>query len=467
MPQIYLPNEDTITAVATPIGEGGIAVVRISGKDAVGILEKIFKRTGEGAVKDMSSHRLYRGYIVEPESGIRVDDVLAVLMKSPHSYTGEDVVEIHSHGGYIVPKRIVDLAIHAGARLAAPGEFSLRAFLNGRMDLAQAEAVVDVVNAQTEESLRWAELQLQGVLSKEIGEIKDKVIDILAEVEANVDFPEEGIDPIALDNMRKRALEACEGISRLLDTYEEGRILKYGVYTAIVGKPNVGKSSLLNSLLMKERAIVSPYPGTTRDFIEESIDVRGIPLKIVDTAGMRATVDEVEKVGVEFAKKKAEEAELIIAVLDGSLPIDEDDIEILRGLDGRKSIVAINKSDLPQVVSEEALYDWIPGERIVKTSARMGWGIEELKDRIYKLLLGKRKRLEGTEVIIGELRHKVSLEKAREGLLNFLNALYIGESPEFLSIDLRYVLDALGEITGETTTEDILDRVFSRFCIGK
>ncbi len=467
MPQVYLPNEDTITAVATPVGEGGIAIVRISGKDAVGILEKIFKRGGGGSVKEMNSHRLYRGYIVEPDSGIRIDDVLAVLMKSPHSYTGEDVVEIHSHGGYLIPKRIVALVIHAGARLAAPGEFSLRAFLNGKMDLAQAEAVVDVVNAQTKESLHWAELQLQGALSKEIGEIKDKVIDILAEVEANVDFPEEGIDPITVDTMRKRALEACEGISRLLDTYEEGRILKHGVYTAIVGKTNVGKSSLMNSLLMKERAIVSPYPGTTRDFIEESIDVRGIPLRLVDTAGMRATADEVEKVGVEFARKKAEEAELIIAVLDGSLPIDKDDIEILRGLDGHKSILAINKSDLPQVVSEEALYDWIPGERIVKTSALMGWGIKELKDRIYKLLLGERKGLEGTEVIIGELRHKLSLEKAKEGLLNFLNILYIGESPEFLSIDLRYALDALGEITGETTTEDILDRIFSRFCIGK
>jgi len=467
MTQISPLNEDTIAATATPPGEGGIAIIRVSGKNALDILGRVFKRANGKSVFEMKSHRLYRGHIVDPESKRVFDSVLCVFMRSPQSYTGEDVVEIHSHGGYLIPKKILELLFKHGARPARPGEFTLRAFLNEKMDLAQAEAVVDVVNAQTEESLKQAELQLEGVLSKKIEEFKETILDVLAEVEAQVDFPEEDIDPIVKEAMIKRTRELIERMDGLLATYEEGRILKHGVYTAILGKPNVGKSSLLNQLLMKERAIVSPYPGTTRDFIEETIDVRGIPLRLVDTAGLRVTADEVEKVGVELARKKAKEAELAIAVLDGSATLDEDDLEVLKGIQLNKSVLVINKSDLTQKVSEEEVSGFFPKERIVKTSAKLGLGIEELKGKIHEVLLGKKNRVEGAEVVITELRHRTAIRKARESLASFLGATERGESPEFLAVDLRVALDSLGEITGETTTEDILGRIFSKFCIGK
>ncbi len=485
MPQVYLPDEDTIAAIATPPGEGGIAIIRISGKKPTEILERVFKREGKGGVSEMESHRLYLGHIFDPESEKTLDRVLCVFMKSPHSYTGEDVVEIHSHGGYLVPKRILSLIFKHGARPARPGEFTLRAFLNGRMDLAQAEAVADVVNAQTEEGLRQAELQLEGVLSRRVDEFKETLMDILAEIEAHVDFPEEDIDQFVREEMIQRLARLVEEMDGLLSTYEEGRIIKHGVYTAILGKPNVGKSSLLNQLIMRERAIVSPYPGTTRDFIEETIDIKGIPLRLVDTAGLRATADEVERVGVEFAKKKAEEAELIIAVVDGSSELDEDDFEVLNRVQEsehvgigfkpvptlsqniKRGILVINKSDLPQKLSEERLAGILPEGRIVRTSAKLGFGMEELKDKIYEVLIRKRDRMEGNEIIITELRHKVAIERAKESLLAFLKAMKRGESPEFLAIDLRSALDFLGEITGEVTTEDILGRIFSKFCIGK
>jgi tRNA modification GTPase len=388
-------------------------------------------------------------------------------MKSPRSYTGEDVAEIHTHGGHLVPKKVLELLFRYGARPASPGEFTLRAFLNGRMDLAQAEAVSDVVNAQTEESLKQAELQMEGVLSRRIWGFRDTVLDILAEVEAQVDFPEEDIDPIIKTTMIERTTDLIAQMDNLLASYEEGRILKYGVYTAILGKPNVGKSSLLNRLLMKERAIVSPHPGTTRDFIEETLDVRGIPLRLVDTAGLRATADEVEKVGVELAKKKGSEAELVIAVVDGSLGLDGDDLEVIKCLDLKKSILIINKTDLPPQISEEDVSKFYPRELIVKTSAKSGLGIEELKTKIHEVILGKNQRSESAEIILTELRHKLAIQKARVSLLSFLKALDRSESPEFLAIDLRNALDSLGEITGETTTEDVLGRIFSKFCIGK
>lgn len=519
MPQIYLPNEDTIAAIATPPGEGGIAIIRISGKGSMQILERVFKREGKGRVFEMESHRLYLGHIFDPQSEKTLDRVLCVLMKSPHSYTGDDVVEIHSHGGYLVSKRILGLIFKHGARPARPGEFTLRAFINGKMDLAQAEAVADVVNAQTEEGLRQAELQLEGVLSRKVDEFKETLLDTLAEVEAHVDFPEEDIDPFIKERIVRRLTELIDGLNRLLATFEEGRIIKHGIYTAIIGKPNVGKSSLLNQLIMKERAIVSPYPGTTRDFIEETIDIKGIPLRLVDTAGLRATADEVEKVGVDFAKKKAEEAELIIAVVDGSAELDEDDFEVLKRVhgsiasdialteplssgvqnpaspaessqptretdyaklagadfksvstvnqDNRKGVLVINKADLPQKVSKEWLAGLLTKERIVRTSAKLGSGIQELKDKIYEALLGRRSHVEGNEIIITELRHKVAIERAKENLLAFLEAIDRGESPEFLAVDLRSALNSFGEITGEITTEDILGRIFSKFCIGK
>jgi tRNA modification GTPase len=468
MKRLVLPNEDTIAAISTPEGKGGIAIIRLSGHKALGVLEGLFKMTDENkSVFDMTSHRLYRGQVIDPISKTLIDNVLCVLMKSPLSYTGEDVVEIHSHGGYLVPKKILDLALRSGARAANPGEFTLRAFLNGKMDLAQAEAVVDVVNAQTDESLRQAEFQLEGALSKNINQLKEIILEILAEVEAQVDFPEDDIDSILKDEMAKRTEIVNNELKKLLNTYEEGRIRKHGVYTAILGKPNVGKSSLLNQLIMKQRAIVSPFPGTTRDFIEESILVKGIPLRLVDTAGLRASEDQIERAGIELTKKKASEAEFIIAVFDGSMELDRDDLEIISSLRGDRSVLVINKVDIPQLLSEQQIHKYIPNPAIVRTSATEGIGIDDLKTIIYQKLLGGKDKIEASEFIISELRHKIAIEKARESIHSFKEALSRSDSPEFLAADLRYALHSLGQITGEVTTEDVLAKIFSKFCIGK
>ncbi len=465
----HLPyDQDTIAAIATAQGDGGIAVIRISGKQSPDIINQIFSRNGALAEStEMNSHHMYHGHIVDSTSEKRVDEVLCVLMKSPNSYTGEDMAEIHSHGGHLVPMKILSLLFKLGARPANPGEFTLRAYLNGKMDLAQAEAVTDVVNAQTEQGLKQAELQLEGALSSQINGYKDTLADLLAEIEAQVDFPEEDIDPIAKDRLINKTKELITNITTLLNSFEEGRIIKYGVNTVILGKPNVGKSSLLNQLIRKDRAIVSPQPGTTRDFIEESIDVRGIALKLTDTAGIRGTSDEIENIGVELAKKKSLEAELIIIVIDASNELDKDDIEVLKQIGSTKTVLALNKSDIDTKINENTLTPHVPRDRIVKTSAKLGTGIEELKDNIRNLLIKETRNSEGNEIVLTELRHKLALERSIEGLKSFLEAMRKSESPEFLALDLRVSLDSLGEITGEITTEDILGRIFSKFCIGK
>lgn len=415
----------------------------------------------------MESHKLYHGRIIDPESDELIDDVLCVFMGSPNSYTGEDMAEIHSHGGYLVPKSILKLLFSLDIRPANPGEFSLRAFLNGKMDLTQAEAVADIVNAQTREGLKQAELQLDGHLSSKTSDFKETVLDVLAEVEAQVDFPEEDIDPIVKNELTRRITGLIRNLESLLSTYDEGRIIKYGVKTAILGKPNVGKSSLLNMLIMKDRAIVSPEPGTTRDFIEESMDIRGIPLKLVDTAGIRATSDKIEKTGVELARKKALEAELLIVVLDGSAVLDNDDMEVLNEAKHKKALLILNKSDIGTKIRYVDLSGYADEERMIHTSAKLGTGIEELKDKIRELLTGESQATEASEIVLTELRHKLAIEKARDSLISFLEVLDKGESPEFLALDLRVALDSLGEITGEVTTEDILGRIFSKFCVGK
>lgn len=461
-------NDDTIAAIATPPGHGGIAIIRVSGPKSCDYADIVFKSASDGiSPGGMEPRRLYHGHIVDPRTNDMIDEVLCVFMRSPHSYTGEDVIEIHSHGGHIVPKRILETLFSLGVRPANAGEFSLRAYLNGKMDLAQAEAVCDIINARTEEGLKQAELQLKGELSNRIGGFKDTMLDILAEIEAQVDFPEDEIDPIAKDSIIRRATDVISGIERLLATYEEGRILKQGVKTAILGKPNVGKSSLLNALLMKERAIVSPLPGTTRDFIEETIDVRGIPLILIDTAGIRHTSDEIEHVGVRLAREKADEAELLLIVLDGSKEPDNDDMEVLKAAADKNAVIIINKSDLGIKLSPDALPSTIRREHIVETSARLCTGIEELKDTIKGLLSGRSGYSDGNGIMLTELRHKLALESAAQSLRTFLRILESGESPEFLAIDIRSVLDSIGEITGEVTTEEILGRIFSKFCIGK
>lgn len=460
-------NEDTIAAIATPPGHGGIAIIRISGRNSLSILKNIFMRSNNKSIDEIKPYRFYRGFVINNKDKQAVDDVLVVYMKSPNSYTGQDIVEIHSHGGNVVPKVVLDLCLINGARAANPGEYTLRAFLNGKMDLSQAEAVVDVINSQTEKALKQSQLQLEGQLSKKINTYKDILLDMLAEIEANVDFPEEGIDPIVKDRILGQSDSLIINLKELISTFNDGHILKHGMTTAIIGRPNVGKSSLLNCLLRKERALVSEIPGTTRDFIEETIDINGIPLKLTDTAGIRATEKSIEKMGIDISIKKSQEAEFLIIVLDSSQNLNKDDYEVIKLIRNSSHIIIFNKNDLSMKISVDDLPSNINKDNVLDISAKNNTNIEELRTKIFNIISGDHKANESTSVIISELRHKNSLEQALQSFERFKKALNINESPEYLAVDLRYGLDKFGEITGEITTEDILSTIFSKFCIGK
>ena len=457
-------RENTIAAISTPPGEGGVAVIRISGSESHAVARKIFVPMGNSG---FSERKLCFGKIIDPQTGGTVDEVLCVVMSSPDTYTGEDVAEIHSHGGHVVPRKILDILVGLGVTLAAPGEFTQRAFLNGKMDLAQAEAVSDIINAQTEQSLRYAEAQLQGTLSGKVNELKDQILDVLAEIEANLDFPEEDIDPIAKNRLKKASASVEKELSALIDSYDTGRMFRDGVTMVILGKPNVGKSSILNCLLETQRAIVSPVAGTTRDFIEERINVGGIPLVITDTAGIRDTEDRIERLGVDLSLKKAEESEFVLVVLDQSTELDALDRKILRTVAEKKHIVVINKMDLEEKLERSKLRRVLGGKKPVKTSALAKEGIGRLRQAMFEALAGSPRGSDASELMLTNLRHKKSIEKARGQLRMFLELIERNEYPEILSIELRNSMNSLGEITGEVTTEDLLGRIFSRFCIGK
>ncbi len=464
MSSLVPEHESTIAAISTPPGEGGVAVIRISGGESHSIARKIFVPMRNSG---FSERKLCFGKIIDPETGSTVDEVLCVVMNSPDTYTGEDVVEIHSHGGHVVPRKILEILIGFGAALAAPGEFSQRAFLNGKMDLAQAEAVSDIISAQTEQSLRYAEAQLEGALSGKVNELKDKILDVLAEIEANLDFPEEDIDPVAKNRLKEASGSVEKELSALIDSYDTGRMFRDGVTMVILGKPNVGKSSILNCLLETQRAIVSPIAGTTRDFIEEKINVGGIPLVITDTAGIRDTEDRVERLGVELSLKKAEESEFVLVVLDQSTELDALDRKILKTVARKKHLVAINKMDLEEKLEKSKLRRILGEKKPIKTSALAKEGIERLRQAMFETLAGSPRSSDASELVLTNLRHKKSMEKARSQLHIFLELLERNEYPEILSIELRNSMNSLGEITGEVTTEDLLGRIFSRFCIGK
>ena len=457
-------DDQTIAAISTPLGMGGIAVIRVSGKNSHKLVKEIFSFSYRS---NLEERKLYYGNIVNPDTNEKIDSGLCVFMSEPNTYTGEDIAEIHCHGGYVVPNKILELIMSIGAIPAEPGEFTKRAFLNGKMDLAQSEAVIDIINAQTEKSLKIAEDQLEGKLSKKINELKDSLLDNLALVEAQVDFPEEDIDPIVKKNLLISSAHIKTEINDLLNTYNKGKIFKDGLNTAIIGKPNVGKSSLLNCLLNKERAIVSSVPGTTRDFIEEIIDVKGIPIKIIDTAGIRKTFDKIESVGIELASKKASDSELIVLVFDQSNKLDEDDLEIIQKTDGKKYIAVLNKADIKRDFDTTELKKSIPEDLIVEISAKKADGIDDLLNKIYDIAIGDNNNIESSEIVLTNLRQKNSIDSALKYLDQFVILLQSDESPEILSIELRSSMDCLGEITGEITTEDLLGRIFSKFCIGK
>ncbi len=455
-------TEDTVAAISTPLGGGGIGIIRLSGRDAVKIADKIFSSPKKRSLRHTLSHRILYGHIVNPSSREIVDEVLVSIMRAPRTYTKEDVVEINCHGGPVPLHRILELVLESGARLAEPGEFTKRAFLNGRLDLAQAEAVLDVISAMTEQSQKAAMEQLGGRLSKKIESLRNKLIELTAFVEAYIDFPEEDIEPPSLNDMREKALELQQALRQLIDSSRHGIILREGLKTAIIGRPNVGKSSLLNALLEQDRAIVTEMPGTTRDVIEECLNIHGFPVRIMDTAGIREAKDIAEKEGVDRSLRAMEGADMVLLVLDGSEPLRNTDKELIEKSNSKHTILVINKADL----SPKIPLDTLPsGKPAVEVSALKGTGLNELKDRIIKTAL---KGVSGTSsTLVTNLRHVRALERTLASINSFIDGVNKGLSPEFLSIELRDALDELGEIVGITTPEDILNKIFMDFCIGK
>jgi tRNA modification GTPase len=458
-------SDDTVAAIATPAGVGGIGVVKISGPSAWAIGERLFQRAR--VPKSLHSHRLYHGHIVEPETGRPVDEVLTSFMRAPHTYTREDVVEINCHSGMAVLERILELVLRSGARLAEPGEFTRRAFLNGRIDLTQAEAVLEVIRSKTRRSLDLAGEQLRGALKVMVTHLRTHLLQVLATVEAAIDFPDEEIETSEGAELAERLhTQVLDPVTDLLARYEDGCILREGLGVTIAGKPNVGKSRLLNTLLRRDRALVTPVPGTTRDAIEEGFNLRGIPIRLVDTAGLREADTLVEQLGMELTRDRLARADLVLFVLDRSAPLTREDIRIHEELGEKPRIILLNKKDLDRHPDFAAIESRFPGETVLEISALRGDGIEGLKDAVFRTIRGCRLDTE-TSVVAPNLRHKMCLERTREAATRAIELLE-GKAPtELVAIELQEALRHLGEIIGMTTSEDVLDQIFSQFCIGK
>ncbi|MBU4319685.1 MAG: tRNA uridine-5-carboxymethylaminomethyl(34) synthesis GTPase MnmE [Nitrospinae bacterium] len=491
--------DDTIAAISTPPGEGGIGIVRLTGKDAIKIADRLFHSSKGKTLFDSASHRIIHGFIKDSSTGETVDEVLVSIMRSPNTYTREDIVEINCHGGMSPLREALELAVKHGARLAEPGEFTKRAFLNGRIDLSEAEAVLDLIRAKTDESRRIALEQLRGRLSEKILNLREQLTKICVFIEACIDFPEEEIELASRKEIVESAETILKELASLLKSYDEGRFFREGLAAAIVGRPNVGKSSLLNALLQKDRAIVTDTPGTTRDTIEEYLNINGLPLRIIDTAGIRESHDMAEKEGVKRSIRAMEDADLVMAVIDGSEPLKDEDIEVLGKTKGKNTIIVINKSDLIRAEVLKSVADRFinkvsfplvgnPSEerlrasrsdksgsnsalisyssRVINISAATGDGIEELKDTIFQSSVKNwKEQREG--VIVTNLRHKIAIQAAYDSLKNGIKAVETDKPLEIIAIEFRDALDRLGEIVGAVTTDDILNRIFSDFCIGK
>ncbi len=461
--------EETIAAVATAPGEGAIGIVRLSGTRALAIGESCFRRQKPGK---WQSHRAYLGFVVDPLTNTQVDRVVCTQMRAPHSYTGEDVVELSCHGSPAVLRRTLELLLNQGARLAQPGEFTLRAYLNGKLDLAQAEAVMDVVRARTGRGLSLALDQLEGRLSRQVQDLREEVLQLLARLEANIDFSEDDVPSVPAHEVEAAIVDALAALERLLETAQSGAMVREGVRAVLVGRPNVGKSSLLNAFLSADRAIVTDIPGTTRDVLEETVDVDGVPLVLADTAGIAATADPVEQIGVERSRASLAAARLVILVLDSSMPLQPEDISVaaeverLRGANGdQRAIIALNKADRPRVLAQEDVAGLLEGIPVARTSALAEDGLRELRGLIGETLI--RHSPPADSAVVTSLRHQAVLEEARGALCEARQAATEDLPADFVCIGLRAALNALGELTGESATEDLLDRIFGEFCIGK
>lgn len=456
--------EDTIAAVATAYGEGGIGIIRISGEKSLDILRDIFEFGGE--TREIQSRRMTYGRIIDKENNSIIDEVLAVYMKGPKTYTAEDVVEINCHGSVVSLRKTLELVLRKGARMAEPGEFTKRAFLNGRLDLSQAEAVIDVVKAKTDRSFDVAISQLEGGLSLKISEIRQKLLDLLVDITVNIDYPDEDIEEITYENIEQNILLIANMIEKLLSTASTGRMIREGIRIAIVGKPNVGKSSLMNGLLKESRAIVTEVPGTTRDTIEEALSIRNIPVYLVDTAGIRDTSDKVEKIGIEKSKEAFNNADFVIFIIDGSRALSIEDEQIADHLEGKKSLVLINKCDLARAVDIKDVRKLVPDADIIETSLADGSGIEEIEEFIENMVYGG-EISQSHSTMVNNVRHIDLLARSRDSLNDARSMTAAGQALEFIEVDVRSAYESLGEITGETVSDDIINEVFARFCLGK
>lgn len=453
----------TIAAISTPPGTGGIAVIRISGDQALEIGDRIFR--GRGKLSDAASHTIHYGFIMN-EQNEKIDEVLVSVMRAPKTFTTEDTIEINTHGGTMTVQNVLTTVIKAGAVMAEPGEFTKRAFLNGRIDLSQAEAVIDIINSKNELSRKNALSQLEGTLSKEIRAIRQELVYLAARMQVLIDYPDEELEDVTEQEIEQIVSQCAERAGKLLDTADNGKIIKDGIRTAIAGKPNVGKSSLLNSLARTDRAIVTDIAGTTRDVIEESVNLNGVPILLTDTAGIRDTDDAVEKIGVERSKKSIQEADLVLVMLDGSELLTDEDRSVLRATHDKKRIIIINKTDLGRPKYTEAVRAKANGDPVLEISALTGSGLEELAEEIRRIY--NFHAMSGNSgAVITNMRHKQALLAAREALYRAADAIQSGMPADIASIDMNEAISALGAITGETVSDDIVNEIFHHFCVGK
>ena len=459
---------ETIAAISTATGNGGIGIIRMSGKDCFKILEKIFRTSKNEKIniEKIKGYTIQYGYIIDNKTNEIIDEVLVSFFKNPKSYTRENMCEINSHGGMIVEKKILEQCLNNGANLAEPGEFTKRAFLNGRIDLSQAESIIDIINSKTEKEVKASINQLQGFLSEKIGKIRHYLLDIMADIEASIDYPEYDIEEMTNSKVLKLLKNVKIELKELEESFNSGKILKEGIKTAIIGRPNAGKSSLLNTILKEERAIVSDIEGTTRDTIEEFVTIKGIPLKIIDTAGIRKTSDKIEEIGVEKALKVAEDADLILAILDNTKELNEEDLKILKLIEKRNAIILLNKIDLKENNLENAKELTEIRKRIIKISTKNREGIEELYKEIEKMFNINEIDIDNGNLITN-IRHKNQISYSIKSIEETIDAINLNLPIDIISISIKQALEDLGKITGDNVSEDIINEIFSKFCLGK
>lgn len=455
---------DTIAAISTAVGEGGIAVIRVSGLEAVGEVSRLFR--GAAPLTEVPTHTVHYGFIIDPDTKEKMEEVLVTLMLAPKSFTTEDVVEISAHGGVVSVRRIMELLLKQRIRLAEPGEFTKRAFLNGRIDLSQAEGVIDLIRSKSDKAFSVAFKQVEGDLSRRIQQLRQTLIETLAHIEVNIDYPEHDVESMTSLFIQEKCGSVLAEIERLLHTSNQGKILREGITTAIVGRPNVGKSSLLNALSGQNRAIVTDIPGTTRDVIEEFITINNIPLKLLDTAGIRETLDVVEKIGVERSRTALNEADLILLVLNNGDELNEEEQQLMEQISGRQSIVILNKMDLPQKVETEKVRQFYKEELIVPMTVKEGEGVDRLEEAISSLFFAG--KLESADLTyVSNVRHIALLHQTKRSLIDAIEAAEMLVPIDMIQIDVRLAWEQLGEIVGDTAQDSLIDQIFSQFCLGK